>query len=98
LTGAHGSVRKTADVHLTGTDLDWVIVRPGTLLDDPGTGSVTAGLAIEYGGVPRDDVAAFIAGVLGERALTRAIVELATGDVPVAQAVALLVKRQQPGP
>jgi len=84
-------VKKAADVHLTHTDLDWVIVRPGLLLDDPGTGSVAAGLAIEYGAVPRDDVAAFIAGALHEPALSRVIVELTSGDVPVADAIAALV-------
>lgn len=37
------NVKKTADVYLTRTDLDWLIVRPGTLLDTPGAGLVTAG-------------------------------------------------------
>lgn len=81
-------VKKSAEVHLTRTDLDWVIVRPGTLLDDAGTGRVTAGPAVEYGAVPRDDVAAFIGAALAEPALTRAIVELTAGDTPVADAVA----------
>lgn len=84
-------VKKTADVHLTHTDLDWVIVRPGRLHDEPGTGSVTAGLAIEYGDMSRDDVAAFIAAVLHEPALSRVIVELTDGETPVAEAVAQLV-------
>ena len=83
-------VKKSADVHLSRTDLDWLIVRPGTLLDTPGTGRVAAGPAVEYGDVPRDDVAAFLAAALAEPALTRTIVELTTGDVPVADAVARL--------
>ncbi|MEV0251217.1 NAD(P)H-binding protein [Nocardia sp. NPDC050712] len=85
-------VKKTADVYLTGTDLDWVIVRPGTLVDEPGTGRVTAGWAIEYGTVPRDDVAAFLAAALHETALSRAIVELTGGDTPVADAAARLIR------
>lgn len=84
-------VKKTADVYLTHTGLDWLIVRPGTLLDEPGTGHVTAGLAIEYGDVPRDDVAAFIDAALHEPALNRVIVELTTGPTPVVDAVARLV-------
>ncbi|MEU5101129.1 MULTISPECIES: NAD(P)H-binding protein [unclassified Streptomyces] len=83
-------VKKTADVHLTRTGLDWLIVRPGTLLDTPGTGRVTAGPAVEYGDVHRDDVAAFIDAALHEPALNRAIVELTSGDTPVADAVAAL--------
>ena len=57
-------VKKTADVRLTETDLDWVIVRPGTLTDDPGNGRVSVGPALEYGDVSRDNVASFIAAVL----------------------------------
>ena len=83
-------VKKTADVHLVATDLDWVIVRPGTLRDEPGDGLVTAGLAIEYGDVRRDNVAAFIAAVLDEPAVNRVIVELTDGDTPAAEAVAAL--------
>lgn len=83
-------VKKTADVYLTRTGLNWLIVRPGTLLDTPGTGHVTAGPAIEYGDVHRDDVAAFIDAALHEPALNRAIVELTSGETPVADAVAAL--------
>jgi uncharacterized protein YbjT (DUF2867 family) len=83
-------VKKTADVYLTRTDLDWLIVRPGTLLDTPGTGRVTAGPAVEYGDVHRDDVAAFIDAALHEPALNRVIVELTSGVTPVADAAAQL--------
>ncbi|MGA5206348.1 NAD(P)H-binding protein [Streptomyces variegatus] len=83
-------VKKSADVYLTRTDLDWLIVRPGTLLDSPGTGRVTAGPAVEYGDVRRDDVAAFIDAALHELTLGRVIVELTSGDTPVADAVARL--------
>ena len=84
------AVKREADVHLAGTDLDWLIVRPGTLLDDRGTGRVRAGVAIPYGSVPRDDVAAFIAAALFHRDLNRTAVELTTGDIPVAEAVTRL--------
>ena len=36
-------VEKLADVHVVTTDLDWVMVRPGTLSDEPGTGPHVAG-------------------------------------------------------
>jgi uncharacterized protein YbjT (DUF2867 family) len=83
-------VKKAADVYLTRTGLDWLIVRPGTLLDTPGTGRVTAGPAVQYGDVHRDDVAAFIDAVLHEPALNRTIVELTSGDTPIGDAVAAL--------
>lgn len=84
-------VKKDADVHLTGTDLDWVVVRPGTLVDSPGTGTVRAGWAVPYGEVARDDVAAFLAAVLHEPGLRHVVVELTEGATPVAEAVAELV-------
>ncbi|XVU20969.1 NAD(P)H-binding protein [Actinoplanes sp. CA-054009] len=80
-------VKKQADVFLTRTALDWVIVRPGTLVDNPGEGRVTAGPAIPYGDTRRDDVAAFLGAVLREPALNRVIVEVTSGDEPVAEAV-----------
>ncbi|MGW0758199.1 SDR family oxidoreductase [Streptomyces sp. NPDC002814] len=83
-------VKKAADVYLTRTGLDWLIVRPGTLLETPGTGRVTAGPAVQYGDVHRDDVAAFLDGVLHEPALNRTIVELTSGDTPIGDAVAAL--------
>lgn len=83
-------VKKTADVYLTRTSLDWVIVRPGTLRDHPGDDLVTAGVAIEYGDVRRDNVAAFLAAVLHEPRLSRVIVELTDGATPVDRAAAEL--------
>lgn len=84
-------VKKTADVYLVRTGLDWLIVRPGTLRDEAGSGRVTAGPAIEYGDVTRDDVAAFIDAALAEPRLSRVIVELTGGDTPVGEAVVGLV-------
>ena len=91
-------VKKTADVYLAHTKLDWLIVRPGTLRDEPGNGRVNAGLAIEYGDVRRDNVAAFIDAALHEPTLRRTIVELTDGSIPVAEAIAQLARTgQAPG-
>lgn len=84
-------VKKSADVYLSRTGLDWVIVRPGLLRDEPGDDLVTAGLAVEYGSVRRDNVASFIDGLLQEPALKRTIVELTDGLTPVTAAVAGLM-------
>ncbi len=85
-------VKKSADVHLTQTDLDYIIVRPGTLTDEPAQGSVSAGPALEYGDVSRDNVAAFIAAALAEPGLSRAVVELTDGPVPAEDAVQRLAE------
>lgn len=81
------AVKKQADVHLAESGLDWVIVRPGTLVDTPGTGKVRAGLAIPYGNVPRDDVAATLLELVERPAVNRVIIELTEGDTPVGDAV-----------
>ena len=78
--------KKAAEVFLTRTGLDWIIVRPGHLVDKPGDGLVTAGPALVEQDVPRDDVAAFIVAALHEPTLSRTIVELADGATPVTDA------------
>lgn len=81
------AVKKRADVHLAETGLDWVIVRPGTLVDTAGTGKVRAGLAIPYGEIPRGDVAATLVEIIERPQVNRIIIELTGGDIPVDQAV-----------
>ncbi|MEU9836205.1 NAD(P)H-binding protein [Streptosporangium sp. NPDC048047] len=69
-------------------DLDWTILRPGTLTDDPGTGRVMLSHPpVPHGRVPRDDVAAVIVELLDSPGPHRHIVELVGGEVPVAEAV-----------
>ncbi|MEN4950480.1 SDR family oxidoreductase [Stenotrophomonas sp. TWI819] len=84
------TVKKRADVYLAATDLDWVILRPGTLSDAPGTGRVTAGPAIAYGDVPRADVAATLVALVEQPSVARVIIELTEGETPVDEAVAAL--------
>ncbi|MEU6511223.1 NAD(P)H-binding protein [Streptomyces sp. NPDC046942] len=81
-------VKKQADVYLAATDLDWVIIRPGTLTSGPGTGRVRLGQAIDYGDVSRDDVAAVFAGLVHQPQINRVILELTRGTTPISEAVA----------
>lgn len=87
-------VKKAADIHLVQTDLDWLVVRPGTLTEEPGDGSVSVGPAVAYGDVSRDNVAGFIAAALADPRLRRAVVELVDGPVPIADAVRRLVEER----
>ncbi|MFI8479147.1 SDR family oxidoreductase [Pseudomonas sp. NPDC078700] len=86
------AVKKQADVHLAETELDWVILRPGTLLDGSGTGKVRAGLAIPYGDVPRDDVAATLVEIIEQPSVNRTIIELTQGETAVGEAVQRLAR------
>ncbi|PJN37694.1 NAD-dependent dehydratase [Streptomyces sp. CB02959] len=67
--------------------LDWTILRPGRLTDDPGVGQVTLADATGRGAVSRDDVAAVLAALLDEPGTAGRTLELIGGDVPVADAV-----------
>ncbi len=69
--------------------LDVAIVRPGGLTDAPGTGRVTLGHGIEFGQIPRDDVAALLAEILRVRAAD-VVVEAVSGPTPIPEAVAAL--------
>jgi uncharacterized protein YbjT (DUF2867 family) len=77
-----------ADADLEASGLDYAIVRPGPLTDDPGTGRVLIADSIGRTPVPRDDVAAVLAALLHEPSASRVKFELGGGDVPVAEAVA----------
>jgi uncharacterized protein YbjT (DUF2867 family) len=55
-----------ADAAIEGSELDWTILRPGGLTDDPGTGNVRIETAPFSGSISRDDVAAVIARVLSD--------------------------------
>ncbi|WP_448641133.1 NAD(P)-binding oxidoreductase [Geodermatophilus sp. URMC 63] len=77
------------DTILPRPALDTVILRPGRLTDDPGTGQVTLRHGVEYGEVPRDDVAAVLLALL-DAGKTDEVVELVSGPTPIAEAVAAL--------
>jgi uncharacterized protein YbjT (DUF2867 family) len=83
-------VKKATEVHLISTDVDWLILRPGPLHDEPGSGLVSAGPAVIEAATSRDNVAAFLAAVLAEPLLSREIIELTDGALPVADSVAEL--------
>lgn len=67
--------------------LDWTVLRPGRLTDDPGTGRVLLAESTGRGAVTRDDVAAVLAALLAEPGTAGRTLELIGGDVPVEQAV-----------
>jgi uncharacterized protein YbjT (DUF2867 family) len=76
-----------ADRALQESGLDYTIVRPGRLTDEPGTGLVRVGQDIGYGEVSRDDVAATLAAVLAAANTVGLTFDLLSGDTPIEQAV-----------
>lgn len=79
-----------ADAAVAESDLDWTIVRPGMLTDDPGTGLVAVGPALDRGPIARDDVAAVLAACLDTPSTIGQTFVLVQGDLPIADALAVL--------
>ena len=73
-----------AEEDLRRRGLDWVVLRPGHLTNDPGTGRVRLTVASDASSgrsdVPRDDVAAVLAAVLVEPRTAGAILYVNAGD------------------
>ncbi|MFF7752906.1 NAD(P)H-binding protein [Streptomyces sp. NPDC007971] len=77
-----------ADAYVTRQDaLDWTILRPGTLTDEPGTGQVRLEAHTGRGRIPRDDVAAVLAELVDTSATAGLTLELIEGSTPVSVAV-----------
>ncbi|MGP3931775.1 SDR family oxidoreductase [Nonomuraea sp. KM88] len=85
---AYIRAKTEAEDDLRARDLDWTILRPGRLTDDPGSGLVRLAPEVPPGSVPRDDVAAVIAALLDAPGTVHRTLELVSGDTPVADAVA----------
>ncbi len=77
---------------LVERDLDWTVLRPGRLTDDPGTGAVRLDGRVPHGPVARSDVAAVLAALLGEPQTAGLVLELTQGVVPIPAAVAAMLE------
>ncbi len=77
-----------ADEALRRSGLDYTIVRPGRLTNDPGRGCVRLAARLPRGEIPRADVAAVLAHVLETPATAGCQFDVTSGDQPIAEAVA----------
>ncbi|WP_166848142.1 SDR family oxidoreductase [Isoptericola sp. BMS4] len=90
---AYADAKLAADDHLRDTTLDWTILGPGTLTDEPPTGRIA--LLPEAGAVPagtdthvpRADVAQVVAATLREPATVGRFVRFSAGETPVPAAL-----------
>jgi uncharacterized protein YbjT (DUF2867 family) len=85
--GEYLRAKAKADQELAASGLDYTIVRPGRLTDDPPTGRVRAAERLERGEIPRADVAATLAALLDEPATVGRAFDLVSGDTPIGDAV-----------
>jgi uncharacterized protein YbjT (DUF2867 family) len=77
-----------ADHEVQASGLDFTVVRPGGLTDDPGTGLIEARPQLtESGQISREDVAATLLAVLDTPATIGKAFDLVGGETPVEEAV-----------
>jgi nucleoside-diphosphate-sugar epimerase len=85
--GAYLRAKAGADEALRASGLDYTIVRPGGLTDDPGTGLVSVAERLDRGQIPRADVAAVFLACLDEPATIGKSFDLISGNTPIAEAL-----------
>lgn len=89
--GPYLEAKLQADEALAKSGLDFTIVRPGHLTNDPGSGMVAVAAHFGRAGeIARDDVAAVLHEVLEQSQTIGHTFEVMDGDTPVARAVATL--------
>ena len=88
--GEYLRAKADADRALAASGLDFTIVRPGSLTDDPPSGRVEIGSEPVGGQIPRADVAATLAAVLAMDTTIGATFELVSGETPIEAALAAL--------
>jgi nucleoside-diphosphate-sugar epimerase len=80
-----------ADEALASSGLDWTIVRPGGLTNEPGSGFVEAAPQLNrYGQIPRDDVALVLLECLDAANTVGVTFELLAGETAARDAVRAL--------
>lgn len=88
--GAYLRAKAGADEALRASGLDYTIVRPGGLTDDPATGLVSIAERLDRGQVPRPDVAAVLLACLDAPSTIGKSFDLVGGETPIAEALAAL--------
>ena len=88
--GVYLRAKGRADADLIESGLDYTIVRPTRLTDDPGNGRVEAGDGLDRGEIAREDVAAVLAETLRSPNAVRKLFDVRAGDTPVTEAIASL--------
>ncbi|MGZ4168984.1 MAG: NAD(P)H-binding protein [Solirubrobacteraceae bacterium] len=76
-----------ADAAVMASDRAWVIIRPGPLNSDPGTGRVRIETQPFRDDVTRDDVAAVLAAIIADPGVDRTVLYLSNGEVPIEEAL-----------
>ena len=88
--GEYLRAKAEADRALQASGLDYTIVRPGRLTDDPASGRISVGEHLGRREVSRTDVAATLAAALVTSNTIGVTFELLAGETPIEEALAAL--------
>jgi uncharacterized protein YbjT (DUF2867 family) len=88
--GEYLRAKAEADRALEASGLDYTIVRPGSLTDDPPGGRISVGDQLGRGEISRADVAATLAATLAADSTIGKTFELLAGETPIEEAIARL--------
>lgn len=80
-------MKRDADNEVVASNLDWVILRPGTLVTSESNGLVNLQRAIPYGKVSRGNVASVLAALINEPSIKNEIFELVDGNSTISEAI-----------
>ena len=84
--------KHNADEYLKASNLEYVIVRPGTLTNDNGTGKIKLDKKLNNSGsISRDDVAQTLVDVLRGGKANKTTFEIVSGDTPISEATNTIV-------
>lgn len=76
-----------ADRILAQRDVTYTIIRPGGLLNEPGTGKVSAAENLNRGSIPREDVAQTVFTAISEERTFNRSFDLISGETPIPDAL-----------
>src|ERR1700742_2214096 len=85
--GAYLRAKFEADEAVRPSGLDYTVVRPGGLTEDPGTGLVTIAEETDRGQIPRADVAAVLLACLDRPSTIGNSFDVISGPTPIADAL-----------
>jgi uncharacterized protein YbjT (DUF2867 family) len=79
-----------ADERLKSSSLDYTIIRPGSLTEDGGRGTIDAAVKLGQGEIPREDVARTFADALENDNTYHKTFEILSGETPIPEALGRL--------
>lgn len=94
---AYQKAKAEADEALYKSGLDYTIIKPGRLTNEPGTGKVTLAPELPRGEIPRQDVAKVLVEVLETPELSGHTFDLVSGDTSIGKAVEQAAKKSEKG-